>query len=131
VNAGQFVEWAKVHDHLYGTRAVDLEASLKRGEIPLLEIDVQGGEQIMKTFGDRVVSVFLSPPSWEVLEQRLRGRGSEDEASLSRRLRNARWEIDQKDLYQYEIINDDLETARAELRAIIEGEIEKRSAEAK
>jgi guanylate kinase len=126
-DAGKFVEWAKVHDHFYGTREADLTAALDRGEIPLLEIDVQGGQQIMDRFGDRVVSVFLHPPSPKVLEERLRGRGSEDEASLQRRLANAKMEIAQSDVYAYQIVNDDLNAARDELRSIIDDECRRRA----
>jgi guanylate kinase len=124
--AGEFVEWAKVHDHFYGTRQADLQAALDRGEIPLLEIDVQGGRQIMDRFGKQLVSVFLFPPSIELLETRLRGRGTEDEAALQRRIANAHAELRACDSYDYWILNDDLEAAIAQLAAIVTAESCKR-----
>ena len=122
VAAGTFVEWAQVHGHRYGTRRDNLAEIQARGALPLLDLDVQGGLQIIELLGQEVVSVFLFPPSWEVLEQRLRKRGTEDEAALQRRLQNARWEVGYADRYEYYLVNDDLETAVAHMRAILTAE---------
>jgi len=121
-DAGEFVEWARVHDHLYGTREADLEAALDRGKNPLLEIDVQGGRQVMDRYAEQLVSVFLFPPSIELLERRLRGRGTEDEAALQRRIADAHTELRAAESYDYWILNDDLDAAIARLRAIIAAE---------
>ncbi|HKK73168.1 MAG TPA: guanylate kinase [Candidatus Krumholzibacteria bacterium] len=121
--AGEFVEWAEVHGRLYGTLISELEAVAREGRIPVLDIDVQGGVEVIERFGDlSVCSVFVFPPDLEVLEQRLRGRGTDDEATVSRRLANAREEIPRAEHYRYWVVNDDLERARDDLRAILRAE---------
>ncbi|MFH1842450.1 MAG: guanylate kinase [bacterium] len=117
-----FVEWANVHDHRYGTRRDHLQKMMDHGLIPLLDLDVQGGVRVIELFGQDVCSVFLFPPSWDVLTQRLRGRGTEDEAAMKLRLDNARWEIGFADRYDYFIVNDELETAMDQMLAIITAE---------
>ena len=121
-DAGEFVEWAEVHGNLYGTLISEVEQVAREGRIPALDIDVQGGVQVISRFGDRVCSVFVFPPSFEVLERRLRGRGTDDEAAVARRLANARYEMDQAGVYRYWIVNDDLERAQGDLRAIVRAE---------
>lgn len=120
--ADAFVEWARVHDRRYGTRRDHLQAMLDRGQTPLLDLDVQGGLRVIELFGPRVVSVFIFPPSWAVLERRLRARGTEEETVLARRLANARWEIGFADHYDYWIVNDDLAAALACARAVLTAE---------
>lgn len=122
VSAGAFVEWAVVHGHRYGTRRDHLDAMLAAGQIPLLDIDVQGGMRVSELYGTEVVSVFIFPPSWEVLESRLRARGTDGEAVISRRLANARTEIAFADRYDYFVVNDDLEAAVGRVRAIVTAE---------
>lgn len=119
--AGAFLEWAEVHGRRYGTREADLVAAEAAGEIPLLDIDVQGCVQVLDRLADRVVSVFLWPPSWEVLEARLRGRGTDDEATIATRLQNAHWEVGYADRYTYWVVNDEVARAVAALQAIIAG----------
>jgi guanylate kinase len=122
-DAGEFVEWAEVHGHLYGTLISEVEALARAGRIPVLDIDVQGGVEVIARFGDRrVCSVFVFPPSLEALEQRLRGRGTDDETTVARRLANARQEIPRAEYYRYWVVNDDLERARDDLRAILRAE---------
>jgi guanylate kinase len=117
-----FVEWAEVHAELYGTRASDVEAMLAAGRVVFLDIDVQGGIQVLERFGDRVASVFVFPPSWEELERRLRGRGTEPEEVVQRRLANARDEVAEAHRYGHFLVNDDLETGQTELEAIYRAE---------
>ena len=119
VAADEFLEWADVHDKRYGTRRAHVEAMEEAGRIPLLDIDVQGGVQVMERCGDAVVSVFLWPPSWEELESRLRGRGTESDDKVSTRLANARWEVDFARHYDYWVVNDDVDAAVSRLQAII------------
>lgn len=119
---GAFAEWAHVHGELYGTRHSDLEAMLAAGRVPLLDIDVQGGIQVLERYGDRVASVFVFPPSWEELARRLRGRGTESEEAIQRRLANARDEVAQALRYGHFLVNDDLATAQADLEAIYRAE---------
>ena len=117
--AGEFLEWAEVHDRKYGTRRAHVEAMEAAGRIPLLDIDVQGGVQVLERCGASIVSVFLWPPSWEELEARLRGRRTESDASVATRLRNARWEVGFAHRYAYWVVNDEVERAVARLQAIL------------
>ena len=96
-----FVEWAEVHGNRYGTRKSKLGEMNAAGRIPVLDIDVQGGVQVLGLFGSELVSVFLFPPSWEELERRLRSRGTDDDAVIATRLENARKEIGFADRYTY------------------------------
>jgi guanylate kinase len=122
VEAGAFVEWAHVHGRRYGTRRDHLDGMLAAGQVPLLDIDVQGGVRVSELYGPEVVSVFVFPPSWQALEARLRGRGTDDEAVVRTRLANARWEIGFADRYDYFVVNDTLEQAVARVRAIVTAE---------
>ncbi len=120
VEAGQFLEWAHVHGHSYGTLVSDVEEALTRGVDLFLEIDVQGALQVKKKMAE-AVTVFVAPPSMEVLEQRLRQRGTESKGSLALRLQNARGEMEFQKDYDFVIVNDDLDRAATELRRIVEG----------
>jgi len=120
--AGAFVENFTVHAQLYGTRKVDLDAMLEEGLVPVLDLDVQGGERILQSYGERVVSVFLFPPSWGELERRLRTRDTEDDAAVQLRMENARWEVGYARHYHYWIVNDDLERAIGDLEAVLRAE---------
>lgn len=117
-----FVEWANVHLHRYGTRRSRLAEMEAAGKIPVLDIDVQGGVNVLKQFGDELVSVFLFPPSWEELERRLRARGTESEEAVATRLRNARREVGYASHYRYWVTNDTVEAAAARLAAILQAE---------
>jgi len=115
---GQFLEWAEVHGQLYGTPAGPVLEALRRGESVLLEIDVQGAAQVAEKLPDAVF-VFINVPSLEVLEARLRGRRSEDEATLRRRLDAAQREIEQAGRYRHHILNDELDRAVDQLVRIL------------
>jgi guanylate kinase len=119
---GEFVEWAEVHGNYYGTLSSELVRAESEGRIPVLEVDVQGGVNVIKRFGDRVLSVFVFPPSMAVLEDRLRGRGTDDEETIARRLANAKGELEQRNWYRYWLLNDDRDQARADLKAIFRAE---------
>lgn len=115
--AGRFLEHAVVHGNLYGTPRDQVEAVQARGRICLLIIDVQGAATL-RANGTDGLFVFLAPPSWDVLEARLRGRGSDDEAVVRRRLENARAELARRDEYDAVVINDDLEAAIAQIEGL-------------
>lgn len=117
-----FVEWAPVHLHRYGTRRSRLAEMEAAGKIPVLDIDVQGGVNVLKQFGDELVSVFLFPPSWDELERRLRTRGTESEEAIATRLHNARIEVGFADHYRYWVTNDTVEAAVGRLEAILTAE---------
>jgi guanylate kinase len=121
VAKGDFLEWAEVHGNLYGTPKKDVVDRLTGGYDVILEIDVQGARQVREKMPD-AVSVFVLPPSVEVLEARLRSRATEDEGELQKRLRNALDESRERDDYQYVLINDLLYRAVEEFCAIYEKE---------
>ncbi len=114
VAAGDFLEWAWVHDHRYGTLKSEVEGRLAAGHSTVLEIDVQGALHVREVYPEAVL-IFIEPPSLEVLEARLRIRGTEDEKSLATRLSNATCEMAQEESYDARIINDDLSVATQEL----------------
>jgi len=119
VSVGGFLEWAEVHGNYYGTPKAAVDQARDQGFGVLLTIDVQGAAQV-RARGEQPVSIFLKTSSLEVLADRLRGRGTETEASMQKRLNNARAELARINEYQHAVDNDDLETAVAELSAIIE-----------
>lgn len=122
VEAGEFLEWAEVFGNLYGTARSALEHARDTGKDLLLDIDVQGAVQVMQRL-PQAVSIFILPPSPQVLEMRLRNRskaeGVTDESVIARRLSQARRELLTLDEYRYSIINDVLEHAASEMRAIV------------
>ena len=114
VAAGDFLEHAEVHGHSYGTLRSEVESRIARGRSVILEIDYQGAFQVRKAFPAAVL-VFIEPPSFEELERRLRGRGTEDEEHIELRLHNARHEIEIGEQYDVRIVNDEVERASREL----------------
>ena len=115
---GDFTEWAVVHDHLYGTSRALLQQHDATGQDVILDIDTQGAANLRHSHPD-AVSVFIVPPSWALLEERLRRRRSENEVDLQRRLQRAREEVKHYAEYQYVIVNDVFARAAEELKAII------------
>lgn len=115
------VEWAEVHGELYGTPRRFLEEQLAAGHDVVLNIDIQGGFSVKKAF-PAAVMVFILPPSLEILERRLRSRGSDGAPDIERRLETAREEITASDQYDYIIVNNELQTAVSELQAIVTAE---------
>jgi guanylate kinase len=123
--AGSFLEHAAVHGaNYYGTLRAEVEPYLAAGSGVILDIDVQGADQVRRVWPDQV-SVFLKGPSVEEYERRLRARGTEDDATIRRRLDTARAELAQADGYQYQVTNDNLDRAVAELRQIVSREFER------
>jgi guanylate kinase len=108
VMKNELAEWALVHDHYYGTPKRFLEDTILSGKDIILDVDVQGGKRIKQIHPD-CVSIFIMPPSWEVLEQRLRSRGEDDDDTIRRRLENAKGEFAYVGDYNYLVINDKLE----------------------
>jgi guanylate kinase len=122
VERGEFLEWAEVFGNFYGTARGALEHARRAGKDLLLDIDVQGAVQVMKKMPE-AVSIFILPPSPEVLERRLRNRsqaeGVTDEEVIQRRLSQARQELLTLDEYKYALVNDVLDEAAAEMRAVV------------
>ncbi len=113
-----FLEYAQYCDNYYGTPKKGVEDMLNDGYTVVLEIEVQGGVQIMEKYPD-ILSIFICPPSIDVLEKRLRNRGTEDEQTIQMRLAAAKNELNYKSKYQFNVVNDDLNTAVDEVLNII------------
>jgi guanylate kinase len=116
-----FLEWADVFGSYYGTSAADTNAALARGEDVVLVIDVQGARQV-RTRGCQAVSIFVLPPSSDILEQRLRGRSKDSDEQIAKRLAVARSEVSDYAEYDYLVVNDQLDTAVERLEAIVAAE---------
>lgn len=115
---GEFLEWAEVHGNYYGTSKAWIRERIEAGHDILLEIDWQGAQQVRKNFPD-AVRVFILPPSLDVLEQRLRGRGTDSDEVVARRMLAARGEMRHVAEFEYVILNDILEDAVNDLVAIV------------
>jgi guanylate kinase len=122
--AGGFLEWAEVHGSCYGTLRSEVEPYRDQGTGVILVIDVQGAAKVRQACPD-AVSVFLGTASPEVLERRLRARGTESEAALQRRLAGALRELECRGEYDYQVINDDLDTAVGLLLGIVRRQFER------
>ena len=126
IRVGAFAEWARVHDYLYGTSLKEIEIARATSRGSLFDIDYQGARQIKASLPE-AICVFILPPSLEELERRLRGRGTEDEPTTQRRLRNAKGEIEHYGFFDYVIVNDDVHRAYEQLRSIVYAERCRRS----
>jgi guanylate kinase len=121
IAAGEFLEWAEVFGNLYGTSAGDTERHLVSGHDVVLVIDVQGARQV-RSGGIESTAIFLMPPSFAVLEQRLRGRSKDSEAAVQQRLQVAKAEVTSFAEYDFVVVNDELTAAVDRLRSIIGAE---------
>lgn len=121
VQRGEFLEWADVFGNLYGTGRSDTEARLSTGADLVLVIDVQGARQVRQCVAG-TVGIFVLPPSFEVLESRLRGRSQDPEDAMRRRLDTARREIAAISEYDYVVVNDSLDRCVGEIAAIVAAE---------
>ncbi len=114
-----WVEWAEVHGNYYGTSYEFLDSSMLSGKDVLLDIDVQGAVQILEKYPE-AVTIFIMPPTIEILRERLEKRGTDSNEVIEKRLENAVKEISRKDTYSHVIVNDRLEEAVKELTAVFE-----------
>lgn len=119
IQEGKFAEWAKVHDNYYGTSRKTLEDFFRDGFSVLLDIDVQGAASLKKLYGSRCDTIFIAPPSMQVLEQRLRARGTDSEESIQRRMKNAAQEMSRADEFDHLVINDDLNGTYSRLAELV------------
>lgn len=117
-DAGEFIEWAEVHGNYYGTSKAWLRGELDAGRDTLVEIDWQGAQQVRKVFSE-AVGIFILPPSMDELENRLRGRGTDSEDVIVRRLLAARGEMRHVSEFDYVIINNELPDALGDLVAVV------------
>lgn len=118
IEAGDFLEWAEFSDNYYGTRKSFIESELAKGENIILEIETQGALQVKKLMPNAVL-IFIAPPSFEELEQRLRGRKTESEAVIQKRLDQAAREKEDSKHYHYVIVNDTIEDTVKKLEKTI------------
>ena len=119
---GEFAESAEVHGNLYGTLQAEVKRVMSGGQHVVMDIDVQGAVQFVRAF-PLSVTIFILPPSAEVLLERLRGRKTESPAQLAARLQSALQELQQVDEYEYVVINDDLDRAVSSVESIIDAEV--------
>ena len=118
IDSGDFLEWAEVHGHLYGTSREAIEDRITLGHDVVLEIDWQGALQIKRLFPNAIL-IFILPPSWEELLQRLHRRGEDQPDVIDRRMANARLEVSQAQFFDFVIINALFETALFDLKAVV------------
>jgi guanylate kinase len=126
VENGELAEWAIVHGHRYGTRRRIIEELTASGRDVVMDVDIQGGMSIKGLYPESLL-VFILPPSNEVLEKRLRGRGTDDDEVIERRLRNSVGELEWADRYDHRVRNDDLDRAVQEVLDIIRDERRRKS----
>ncbi|HIJ78008.1 MAG: guanylate kinase [Desulfobulbaceae bacterium] len=117
-----FLEWAEVHGNMYGTSRRAVEDKLAAGIDIFLDIDVQGAKQLKKLTDLEAIFLFIAPPSWEELEKRLSGRGTDSSETVRLRLNNARTEMTETELYDYLVINDVIDEAVDMIRSVIMAE---------
>jgi guanylate kinase len=129
IKEGKWAEWAEVHGNFYGTSAEFLDKELSTGKNILLDIDVEGTMQILKRYPDSI-TIFIMPPTTEILRKRIESRGADSLEVIERRMKNAEREMAQRDLYRHVIVNDSLHKAVAEIVSIVEryGKGERRKA---
>ena len=121
-----FLEYANYNGNYYGTPVKGVQKAIEEGKVCFLIIEVQGAQKVMKMFPDNCVSIFLLPPSLDVLEQRLRKRDSDGEKMIKQRLDIANIEMSYKDKYTYQIVNDDIDVCVNDIDKLISQELDKR-----
>lgn len=116
IERGEFVEWAEVYSGTrYGTLVSEVERVTRCGKNLIMDIDVEGALNVKKRYGDRALLIFIEPPTLQSLEERLRSRATDDDESIRRRLDKAEYEMSFADRYDKVVVNDDLNTAVAEV----------------
>lgn len=118
IEEGNFLEWAEVHGNFYGTSLKPINQALEEGKLVIFDIDVQGFEQVIQKLSDITTTVFITTPSLEELEKRLKSRGTDSIDVIEKRIKNAKEEIRYTQKYDYLIINDNLEKAASNLICI-------------
>ena len=120
IREGRFLEWEEVYvGKYYGTLNSEVNRIFESGRIPLFDVDVEGGVSIKEYYGERAVSIFIQPPKVEVLLERLRNRGTDKEQDIQRRYAKAKSELAYADRFDYIVVNDVLDEAKAAITEII------------
>ena len=126
IKNNEFVEWEEVYENqFYGTLASEVERLRNQGKNVVFDVDVMGGMNIKKMYGDEALSVFIMPPSVEELEKRLRNRNTETEESIKKRVGKAKYEMQFADKFDKIVVNDNLEEAKKEIKNIVEEFLDK------
>ncbi|MFN5423117.1 MAG: guanylate kinase [bacterium] len=121
IDQHQFIEWEMVYPGMYyGTSVEEIDRIWSEGKTPVLDIDVKGAMNVKRMYGDKVLSIFIEPPSIEVLEQRLQRRGTDTAENITMRINKAREEMSYRNSFDKVILNDDIEKATAETRQLIQ-----------
>ncbi len=120
---GEFLEWIEVHSNYYGTAKSEIEKAFSQGKHLVLDVEVIGVSNLKKYFGPSAITIFVAPPSLEILEARLRNRGTEDEKKIKERLERAKLELTYAPFFDYVIVNEDLEKAKENLFSIVKAEL--------
>ena len=117
----EFIEWEEVYtDHFYGTLKEEVQRIWNEGKTVIFDVDVIGGLNLKKYFGEQAIAIFVMPPSIKDLENRLRGRGTDTEERIALRLSKAKEELIKADLFDYVILNDELEKAKKAVHFIVQ-----------
>ncbi len=119
ITAGQLVEWEEIYGNLYGTLKSEVDKALSAGKTMLFDIDVKGAISIKRHYPSDAVLIFVKPPSFEVLRSRLLNRKTEDEATIKRRLDRVPMELETGNQFDYQVVNNDLQTAVREVEQIV------------
>ncbi|OHD71536.1 MAG: guanylate kinase [Spirochaetes bacterium RBG_16_49_21] len=122
IRENAFLEWAEVHGNYYGTTKKEIDRIQRAGRIPIFDVDVQGARSLKRRLG-KATSIFIVPPSRGILVSRLRNRKTDSESQIRIRLKKARWELTQFQLYDYIIINDDIDVAVDQVKSIVTAEL--------
>ena len=130
IEAGEFVEWAHVFGHRYGTPKAPVKQELRKGRDILFDIDWQGARQLEPDFGEHLVTIFLLPPSMAELEKRLHARGQDSGEVIADRMRRAADEIDHWAEYEYVLVNRDMDSCLEQVRSIVSAERSKKARQA-
>lgn len=120
IEGNAFLEWEYYSGYRYGTLQSEVDKLVDSGYFPLLDIEVKGALNVLEIYGSEAISIFIEPPSMDVLRQRLRKRGSETNVTLKKRLQRAEMEMNHARHFDHIVVNDDLDTAYEEIRTIIE-----------
>jgi guanylate kinase len=119
IQAGELVEWEEIYGNLYGTLRSEVDKALSSGKTMLFDIDVKGGLSIKRNYPNDAVLIFIKPPSIEILEARLRGRKTEDATTFKKRMDRVAMELGMASQFDFEVVNDDLPKAIAEVDNIV------------
>lgn len=126
IDKNEFVEWEEVYkDNYYGTLKSEITRIWEDGNSVIFDVDVEGGLSLTKHFGEKALAIFIKPPSFEALEARLRGRGTEDEEKIQKRLAKAGKELEYAKWFDHIIVNEKLETAQQEVFTLVKSFLKK------